>query len=49
MDGYIRTEIGIDILVKLHILLMCQFDKLIDIIPHYVDKEGNAVEIETKF
>ena len=28
---------------------MCDFDKLIDIITHYVDKEGNAVEIEPKF
>lgn len=28
---------------------MCQFDKLVDIIMHYVDKEGNAVEIEPKF
>ena len=28
---------------------MCQFDKLVDIITHYVDKEGNAVEIEPKF
>ena len=28
---------------------MCQFDKLVDIITHYVDKEGNVVEIEPKF
>ena len=28
---------------------MCQFGKLVDIITHYVDKEGNAVEIEPKF
>ena len=28
---------------------MCQFDKLVDIIMHYVDREGNAVEIEPKF
>ena len=28
---------------------MCQFGKLVDIIMHYVDKEGNAVEIEPKF
>lgn len=28
---------------------MCQFGKLVDIITHYVDKEGNAVEIEPRF
>ncbi len=28
---------------------MCDFDKLIEIITHYVDKEGHAVEIEPKF
>ena len=28
---------------------MCQFDKLIDIITHYVNKDGDAVEIQSKF
>ncbi|RHA81564.1 hypothetical protein DW918_02495 [Eubacterium ventriosum] len=28
---------------------MCDFDKLIEIITHYVDKEGHAIEIEPKF
>ena len=28
---------------------MCDFDKLVDIIGNYKDKEGNPVVIESKF
>lgn len=28
---------------------MCQFDRLVDIITHHVDKEGNAIELNQSF